>query len=209
MRSDAFMDAMYFRHACKVFDETKKIPKEDFEYILECGRLSSSSFGMEQWRFLVITNQELKEKLRPFCWNQPQITTCSHLLVIKGIKEELKPNSEYVKKMLSRRDLPKERIEGYLKRYENFMQDKLDDEKLFCWSAKQCYIAAANMMMGAAYIGIDSCAIEGFEKDKVEELLNIDKKAEEIALMITFGYRIKPAPKKIRLKLDEIVEWID
>jgi len=208
MKKEEFLEMMNFRHACKIFDENRKIPKEDFEYILECGRLSSSSFGMEQWRFLVITNRDLKERLKPLCWNQKQITTCSHLVVIKAIKEVLKPGSEYVKNMLGRRKLPKEKIEAYIKRYSEFMQDKLDDEKLYCWSAKQCYIAAANMVNSAAYIGIDSCMIEGFEKDKVEELLNIDKKAEEIALILTFGYRIKPAPNKVRLKLEEIVEWI-
>lgn len=209
MRENLFLEAMNFRHACKLFDEDRKIPKEDFNYILECGRLSPSSFGMEHWRFLVITNQDLKEKLRPYCWNQPQITTCSHLVVIKAIKKDLLPNSDYVKNMFSRRGLPEEMVNNYLKVYENFMQDKLDDEKLFCWSSKQCYIAAANMMSGAAFIKIDSCPIEGFEKDKVEEILNIDKEKEEAALILTFGYRVKPAPEKKRMKLDEITEWIE
>lgn len=208
MRQDSCIDALNFRHACKIFDEEKKIPKEDFEYILEAGRLSPSSFGMEHWRFLVITNYDLKKRLRPFCWNQPQITTCSHLLVIKAIKDLLRPESKYIKDMFLRRDLPKEKFEKYLTIYKEFMQDKLEDEKLFCWSAKQCYIAAANMMSAAAFIKVDSCAIEGYEKDRVEEILNIDKKNEEIALMITFGYRVKSAPKKVRLDLKKIVEWI-
>ncbi|WP_281951743.1 NAD(P)H-dependent oxidoreductase [Nitrosophilus kaiyonis] len=206
-RKDEFLKMMYFRHACKIFDENRKIPKEDFDFILECARLSPSSFGMEPWRFLVITDQNLKDKLKPLCWNQKQINTCSHLVIIKAQKEILKPDSDYVKKMFNRRELPKEKIEAYLKRYKDFMQDKLDNEKLFCWSSKQCYIAAANMVDSAAFIGIDSCMIEGFEKDKVEELLNIDTKKEEIALLITFGYRVKPAPEKKRLSLEEIVEY--
>lgn len=209
MRKEDFLKMMHFRHACKIFDENRKIPKEDFDFILECGRLSPSSFGMEHWRFLVITNQDLKEKLRPLCWNQKQLTTCSHIVVIKAQKEILKPNSEYVVKMFSRRDLPKEKIDAYLKRYEDFMQDKLNDKDLFCWSAKQCYIAAANMVDAAAFIGIDSCMIEGFEKERVEKLLDIDTKKEEIALLITFGYRVKPAPEKKRLSIDEITEWIE
>lgn len=72
-----FMEAMDFRHACKIFDETKKISSDDLNFILEAGRKSPSSFGQEPWKFLVITNPELKAKIRPFCWDQPQITTCS------------------------------------------------------------------------------------------------------------------------------------
>ena len=65
MKND-FTHAMDFRHACKIFDETKKISDDEIHYILEAGRKSPSSFGMEAWKFLVITNEELKAKLRPF-----------------------------------------------------------------------------------------------------------------------------------------------
>ncbi len=81
MKED-FIKAMNFRHACKVFDESKKISDEDIHYILEAGRKSPSSFGMEAWKFLVITNEELRAKLRPLCWDQVQITSCSHLVVV-------------------------------------------------------------------------------------------------------------------------------
>ncbi|WP_200762915.1 NAD(P)H-dependent oxidoreductase [Nitrosophilus alvini] len=205
---EQFLKAMYFRHACKVFDETKKIPKDDFEYILECGRLSPSSFGMEHWRFLVITDENLKKRLKPVCWNQAQITTCSHLVVIKAQKEILKPDSDYVRKMFERRGLPEDMTKAYIQKYTEFMQEKKDEEKLFCWSAKQCYIALANMMTGAAFIGIDSCPIEGFEKEKVENILNIDTKKEEVAVLSAFGYRVQPQPKKVRLSLSEIVEYL-
>jgi len=77
-----FIEVMDFRHACKVFDDTKKIADEDIKYILEAGRKSPSSFGMEAWKFLVITNDELKAKLKPVCWDQAQITSCSHLIIL-------------------------------------------------------------------------------------------------------------------------------
>ena len=85
-----FMEAMDFRHACKVFDETKKITDEDMNYILEVGRKSPSSFGMEGWKFLVITNEELKAKIRPVCWNQVQVTSCSHLVIILAAIDAVK-----------------------------------------------------------------------------------------------------------------------
>ena len=70
MLANDFTKAMEFRHACKLFDETKKIDTQTIKSILEIGRLSPSSFGMEPWKFLVITNEKLKEQLRPLCWNQ-------------------------------------------------------------------------------------------------------------------------------------------
>ncbi len=203
-----FLEIMDFRQACKLFDENKKISENDFLYILEAGRLSPSSFGMEHWRFLVITDQNLKEKLKPFCWNQPQITTCSHLVVIKAVKTALKPDSEYVRKMFERRGLSPEATDAYIKKYADFMQDKLEDERLFFWSSKQCYIALANMMNAAAFKEVDSCPIEGFEKEKVEKLLKIDTENEEIAVLVTFGYRVNPAPSKKRFSLNEIAEFI-
>ena len=116
-----FMEAMDFRHACKIFDETKKISDEDMNFILEVGRKSPSSFGMEPWKFLVITNEELKAKLRPFCWDQPQITTCSHLVVILAAIENVKPESGIPRKKFARREMPEEKYDFYLNLYKNHL----------------------------------------------------------------------------------------
>ncbi len=204
-----FMDAMNFRHACKIFDETKKISDEDIRFILECGRKSPSSFGMEAWKFLVITNEELKAKLRPACWDQVQITSCSHLVVILAGIESLKPESGEVKKRFARRDMPQESLNMYMDLYAKHLQKTLsNDENIYCWSARQTYIAAANMMTGAAYIGIDSCPIEGFEKEKVEEILSLDTAKFQVAMVLPFGYRLNPQPEQIRLPFEEVTEFI-
>jgi nitroreductase len=187
---DHFMTAMRQRHACKRFDPDKKIPKEQVEKILQIGRLSPSSFGMEPWRFIVIRDATLKARLRPFCWDQPQITECSDLIVIETLVGALAPGGDYPRRMLSRRDLPQERIEAYFKKYDAFATDRFKAEGLACWGAKQCYIAAGNMMTGAMTMGIDSCAIEGYEKEKVEAVLDIDPAKRSLALMMAFGYRI-------------------
>ncbi|MEN4045873.1 NAD(P)H-dependent oxidoreductase [Sulfurimonas sp. NWX367] len=204
-----FMDAMNFRHACKIFDENKKISEDDIRFILECGRKSPSSFGMEAWKFLVITNEDLKAELRPACWNQVQITSCSHLVVILAGIESLKPESGEVKKRFSRRNMPQESLDMYMDLYAKHLEKTLSsDENIYCWSARQTYIAAANMMTGAAYIGIDSCPIEGFEKEKVEDILGLDTKKFQVAMVLPFGYRLNPQPKQIRLPFDEVVEFI-
>jgi len=207
---NSFREAMDFRHACKLFDDTKRIPDDEIRYILDMGRKSPSSFGMEGWKFLVITNEELKEKLRPFCWNQPQITSCSHLVVILAAIESLKPQSGIPLQRFSRREMPKEKLDFYIDIYASHLKDTLaSDENIFCWSARQTYIAAANMMTSAAFIGIDSCPIEGFEKEKVEDVLELDRSKYQVSLILPFGYRVNEQSKQLRLNFDEVVEFIE
>ena len=200
-----FMEAMQFRHACKRFRD-EKIPAEQFDEVLEFGRMSPSSFGMEPWRFIVIEAEGLKAKLRPLCWDQPQITECSHLLVITADNESVLPGSDYVETMFKRRGLPKEALECYLEVYKNHMSPQFHSrEAVEAWTHKQCYIAAANMMTGAASLGIDSCPIEGFEKEKVEKALELEK-AFSVALIVAFGYRLTHQPPHHRLPIETIIQ---
>ncbi|AGR77362.1 nitroreductase [Aliarcobacter butzleri 7h1h] len=206
-----FMEAMDFRHACKIFDETKKISDEDMKFILEAGRKSPSSFGQEGWKFLVITNEELKAKLRPFCWDQPQITTCSHLVIILAAIEAVKPQSGVPALRFARREMPQEKKDFYNKLYKDHLTvtKVLDnDENVYSWTARQTYIAAGNMMTAAAIKGIDSCPIEGFDKAKVEEVLGLDTKKFQLSMVLPFGYRINPQSTQMRLPFEEVIEFI-
>lgn len=208
MQND-FTKAMDFRHACKVFDENKKISDEEIHYILEAGRKSPSSFGMEAWKFLVITNEELKAKLRPFCWNQVQITSCSHLVVVLAGIENAKVESGMPKKRFMRREMPQEKLDFYMDIYAKHLEKTLSsDENIYAWTARQSYIALGNMMTAAAFIGIDSCPIEGFEKENVEEVLGLDTSKYQVAVIVPFGYRINEQSTQLRLPFDEVVEFI-
>jgi len=205
-----FSEAMAFRHACKLFDERKKISDEKMHYILEAGRTSPSSFGMEAWKFLVVMNEELKAKIRPLCWNQPQITTCSHLVILLAGIESVKPSSGEVEKRFKRRPLDKEGLARYMDIYTNHLAETLSSDKnIYAWTARQTYIAAANMMTAAAFEGIDSCPIEGFEKENLEKLLALDTSKYQIAMLLPFGYRVNEQSKQLRLDFDEVVEFIN
>ncbi len=206
---DEFLKAMDFRHACKMFDEDKKISDENFKFILEVGRKSPSSFGMEPWKFLVIKDEAMKAKIRPYCWNQPQITTCSNLVVILAKIEDLKPQSGVPAKKFSRRKMPQEMQDKYIEVYTNHLKETLSsDENIFSWTARQCYIALANMMTAAASIGIDSCPIEGLEKENIEKVLNLDISKYQLAVIVSFGYRVNEQSKQLRADFDEVVEVI-
>lgn len=205
-----FTTAMDFRHACKVFDETKKISTEEMTYILEAGRKSPSSFGMEAWKFLVITNEALKAKLRPACWDQEQITSCSHLVIVLAGIESVKVESSIPKQRFSRREMPQENLDFYLGLYAGHLQQTLStDDNIYAWTAKQTAIAAANMMTAAAYIGVDSCPIEGFDKAQVEAILGLDTSKYQLSIVLPLGYRIDEQSTQLRLPFDEVVEFID
>jgi len=205
-----FMDAMDFRHACKVFDNTKKISDEEMKFILEIGRKSPSSFGMEAWKFLVITNEKLKEKLRPACWNQVQITSCSHLVIILAGIDSVKVESGEVEKRFARRKMTQENLDMYMELYAKHLQTTLSsDDNIYAWTSKQTYIAAANMMSGAAFMGIDSCPIEGFDKKQVEEILALDISKYQLSMVLPFGYRLNERSTQLRLPFEEVVEFFE
>ena len=204
-----FMKAMDFRHACKIFDDTKKISDEDIRFILETGRKSPSSFGMEAWKFLVITNEELKAKLKPACWDQVQMTSCSHLVIILAGIDSVKVETGIPKQRFTRREMPQETLDFYMGIYASHLEKTLSsDENIYSWTARQSYIAAGNMMTAAAYIGIDSCPIEGFNKEQVEEILALDTSKYQLSLVLPFGYRLNEQSTQQREPFEDIIEFI-
>lgn len=202
-----FLKAMAFRHACKVFDTEKQIPAEQFESMLEVVRTSPSSFGMEPWRVIVVRNPNLRKALKSACWNQKQITECSELVVFTTDNDIVRSGTPYVRKMFERRGLPPEAVDTYMEVYKNYLEPIEEDEVLLeNWTAKQCYIALANMMTYAATLEIDSCPIEGFDKEEVEAILDLEY-GHSVAVICAFGYRTKDQSVQKRLELKQIVEY--
>ncbi|WP_301110162.1 NAD(P)H-dependent oxidoreductase [Sporosarcina sp.] len=211
------LDAFRFRHATKLYDATKLISEEDFEYILEAGRLSPSSLGSEPWKFLVIQDPAMRDKLMPVCSGAVEkLRTASHFVILLA-RKNVRYDSEYmISQMKDVQQMPEAVIETVTGHYQSFqeMNHLLDNERtLSDWSSKQTYIALGNMLTAAALIGIDSTPMEGFNAAELEKLL-----AEEgllgdgefrPAVLAAFGYRKEePRRPKTRRSLEEIVEWI-
>lgn len=178
-----------WRYATKKFDSAKKVSDEDLELLLEATRLSSSSYGLQPYHVFVITNQEIKEKLRPASWGQSQITDASHIIVFAHKTDfgaELMDN--YLEKVSSIRNIPTEGLKGY----GDFMKSKLlnlPTETKAIWTEKQAYIALANLMQAAAELKIDTCPMEGFETDKYNEILGLNDKKLSASVVLPIGYR--------------------
>ena len=211
------LDAFHFRSATRYYDPSKKISEEDFAYILELARLSPSSVGSEPWQFVIVQNPELRQKLKPVSWGMAtQVEDASHLVVILA-KKNARYDSDFFRSSLEKRGLNQEQIEKALARYKEFQTHDINvlenDRTLFDWCSKQTYIALANMMTGAALIGIDSCPIEGFNYAEVNRILAeegaFDATEYGVSVMVTFGYRAKEIKKKYRKPLEETVTWIE
>jgi len=197
-KKELFLDAMNFRHACKLFTE-KKIPTEDLEFILEAGRLSPSSFGVEQWKFVVVQNQALKKEIENVSWNQKQISTCSDLLIILA-RKDVRSSDAYTQTQIKRWGLAEDAFKGFMGIYKGWV-DGRDDHTIEMWSEKQCYIRGRKHDdCRGEHTAFDSCPIEGFEYQKVDALLGIDTAVYQSALVIPFGYRALEQRGKHRLE---------
>lgn len=214
------IEAYKYRHATKRFDVTKKISDQDFEFILEVGRLSPSSIGLEPWKFVVVQNEELREKLKAVTWGaQGQLPTASHfVLILARTMKDTKYDSAYIKDHLrNTKNFPDDVIETIVNdKYKNFQESDMqlleNERTIFDWASKQTYIALGNMMTAAAQIGIDSCPIEGFHYESVHKILKEEGLLEnghlDISVMVAFGYRDKEPKPKTRKKRDEVVTWV-
>jgi nitroreductase len=215
---DQFLNMMKFRHACKAFDENKKISVDDFQYILQNARLSPSSFGFEPWKFLVVQDPKLREQLKQHTWGaQGTLPTASHFIItLARTSSSMRFDSDYIQTLMANtHHIPEDARAirtGYFETFQKHDFNLLQSDKtLFDWACKQTYIALANMMSAAAFIGIDSCPIEGFKEQEINQLLAdkfaINTDDFQISHMLAFGYRKEPQKEKTRQSIEDIVTW--
>ncbi|WP_430932200.1 NAD(P)H-dependent oxidoreductase [Saccharicrinis sp. 156] len=205
------IDRLKWRYATKKMNGTQ-VPQEKVDKILEAARLAPTSSGLQPYEILVITNQEIKEKIKPVAWDQEQITDCSHLLVFAAWDNY---TEERINNMF---DLTNE-IRGFKNEgWENYRQMLLGTypqrpaEENFVHTAKQAYIGFANMITAAAFEEVDATPMEGFDPHAVDEILNLKEKNLRSVLLLPLGYRepesdwLEPLVKVRKNKEDFITE---
>ncbi|QBZ98234.1 NAD(P)H-dependent oxidoreductase [Flavobacterium sangjuense] len=184
-----FIKNANWRYATKKFDTTKKVSAEDLETLKEAIRLSASSYGLQPYKVLIIDNPELRAQLQPAAWGQSQIVEASQLLVFANITDFGDDEIDnYLNNISETRGLPTEAIQGY----GDFMKSKITTlpvEKRNIWTAKQTYLGMGNLLNAAAELNIDVTPMEGFEPEKVNEILGLDKLGLNSSLIATVGYR--------------------
>ena len=178
-----------WRYATKKFDSSKKVSDSDFELLLEATRLSASSYGLQPYHVFVVSDKEVREKLKPVSWGQSQITDASHLLVFANRTDfagELV--DDYLSILSDTRGVPMED----LKTYGDFAKSKLINLPMDVksnWGAKQVYLALGNLMQAAAELKIDTCPMEGFDAEKYNEILGLNNKKLTATVVLPIGYR--------------------
>lgn len=205
------------RVSTRYYDPARKISPKDFAAILDFGRLSPSSVGSEPWKFVVVQNPALREAIKPVAWGmQSSITEASHLVILLA-KKHARYDSQFFREIMEKRGLTPEQQQAALERYRSFQTHDMpiaDDERaLFDWACKQCYIALANMLTGAAMLGIDSCPIEGMDYAAVGRILAeaglLDPADYGVAVAATFGYRTRDIRPKPRRSAAETIVWAE
>lgn len=184
-----FIKHQNWRYATKKFDAAKKISDHDLEILKEAIRLSSSSYGLQPYKVIIVENPELRAQIQPAAWGQSQIVDASHLFVFANITNLGDTEIDnYIANIAETRGIPAENISGY----GDFMKSKivaLPDDTKNNWTAKQTYLALGNLLNAAAELQIDATPMEGFEPEKVNEILGLNKLGLNASLIATVGYR--------------------
>jgi nitroreductase/dihydropteridine reductase len=182
------LDKLNWRYATKAMSG-KKIAQEKIDNIIEAASLAPTSSGLQPFEIIVITNQELKEKIKPIAWNQPVVTDCSHLLVFAAWDTY---TADRINKMFDLtntvRGFENEGWENYRQMLLNSYPQK-DAEVNFNHAAKQAYIAFSQAIVAAAFEEVDSTPMEGFDADALDEILGLRAKGLRSCVLLPLGYR--------------------
>lgn len=206
-----YLEALSRRYSVKKFNK-EIIPQEKLFNILESGKLSASSLGLQPYKILVVESEEMKQKLIPAFYNPSQISTCSHLIVIisKRTLDESYVNG-YFRHISEVRETPLEKLELFRNSINQHISQKTQDE-IFNWAEKQSYIVLANLMYAAAIENVDSCPMEGFRQELIEEILDVNPETEKVTVTLALGYRSEEDyfqhMKKVRKPNEKLFKFI-
>ncbi|CDF79354.1 oxygen-insensitive NAD(P)H nitroreductase [Formosa agariphila KMM 3901] len=182
------LDKLNWRYATKAMNGTP-VSQDKIDRILEAARLAPTSSGLQPFEIIVITNQEIKEQIKPVAWNQSVVTDCSHLLVFAAWDTYTAERINEVFDLTnSVRGYENEGFENYRQMLLNTYPQKSAEEN-FTHAAKQAYIAFGLAIAAAAYEGVDATPMEGFDPEAVDTILGLKEKGLGSAIILPLGYR--------------------
>lgn len=202
------LENLKWRYATKRMNG-QKVSTEKLEAILEAIQLAPTSIGMQPFTVFVIEDPELKDKIAPAIYNQPQITEGSHVLVFAAWKEYSMENvDKYINQIATLRDIPAESLDGMKNMITGAISGKTP-EQLLNWNMRQAYIALGTGLAAAAEARVDSTPMEGFDADALDKALGLGEKGLRSTVIMTLGYRdaekdYLSAAAKVRRSKDEL-----
>lgn len=202
------LESLNRRYATKQFDPSKKISPGDWQVLEDTLRLTPSSFGMQPYKFVVVTDQTVKDKLVSACWNQAQVTQCSHFVIFaRNINITLSSVDKFVDLIATTRKTSIESLKPLHGMISGFIAGSTP-EKLADWAALQIYIALGNLVTVAAMLKIDDCPMEGIIPSEVDRILRLNEKGCSSVVACALGYRASDdkyaAMTKVRFSSEEL-----
>jgi nitroreductase len=203
-----FLGSLNWRYAVKKFDSTKSLSSEQLDFILQVFRLAPTSFGLQPYKLVVVSDPKLKEVLFLQAGGQNQFKDCSHLLVFCALKQ-IDENyvDQYMQTIAKTRNVKLETLQGFKNSILNWL-NKLSPEEFLNWSKKQVYLALGMVLSACALAKIDSCPMEGFDAQQVSQILKLDTNLIPTVLC-ALGFRDTTDPManlpKVRLTNSDLI----
>jgi nitroreductase len=206
------IEDLNWRYATKKFDPTKKMSQEQLDTILEVLRLTPTSYGLQPFKFLVVENVEIREKLKEKSWGQSQVTDASHLIILCSYLDLTEIHiDDHIENTVNMRQLEHTTLTGY----SNFMKstiNKLESLTKQEWNKKQVYIALGLLINACAKLRIDLTPMEGFDIDSVDDILHLKERNLTATILCPIGFRSEDDTtqhlKKVRKSHEDLVEFI-
>ena len=207
------IQALEWRYATKGFDPHRKIPADLWKTLEEALVLSPSSFGLQPWKFLVVTDPAVRIRLRAASWGQPQIEECSHLVVFTARRTmQMEDIERFVARIAEVRGVSVASLASYRDKMAGSLLQGPQAAVVEQWTAKQAYIALGNFLTCAATLGVDACPMEGLEPAKYDEILGLVETGYHSLMVCAAGYR-RPDDAyaklaKVRFPLDQVIQRV-
>lgn len=209
---DTVLSQLKWRYATKKFDATKKIAPELWAQLEQAVVLAPSSYGLQPWKFIVVTDPAVRKQLHLVSWNQPQILDASHLVVFAAKNPPTPADAErHVARTEQVRGLAPGALDGFKKMILGTLSN-MSESAAQTWAAKQCYIALGVFLSACALAGVDACPMEGFQGEKYDEVLGLKAKGLSSVVIATAGYRAAADAyaglAKSRFEVSDVIEHV-
>ncbi len=209
--TEQLLQGLRWRYATKAFDPSREIPGPVWDDLEEALVLTPSSFGLQPWRFLVLVDRGLRERLVAHAWGQRQVVDAS-CLVVFCIRSRIGPEEidGYLRRVREVRGSTEEQLAGFRKMLIGSVVEGGFRPVLREWATRQVYIALGNFMTAAAVVGVDTCPLEGFEPAKFDEVLGLSDGPWASVVCCAAGYRL-PGDRhaklaKVRFRREDVIE---
>ena len=209
--NDTLLAQLNWRYATKKFDPAKKISDSDWAALEQALILTPTSYGLQPYKFLILTDPALRARLVPASWGQTQPVDCSHYVVFAARTQNTEADVDhYIARMAEVRGVAPESLAGFKKVLMGDVVHGPRGQVALEWAARQAYIALGNFMTAAALVGVDTCPMEGFVPAKYDEILGLPAQGFRAVVACAAGYRAADdnysSMPKVRFPASELID---